>query len=228
MYQSSTDRISESKPCFSWLLWSLLQTKKLQNLNLPSLVYPAAEPPQSYPVVLFTGTHVKWTNRTTVLPTVPKASKGNLRSVRGETPHRLKPGRNQIPLHFIGKRFIQTVSVLLKMGLISVYRELYVSLEKNVFIVRLNTSYYFVLIQKFSPFLCNINKVSPTTQTVSTTNVWFQKLLWSGGVCMADGIIELCRVGWRPSTSSITQWWTWEASPWQVGRTGGGGGYKWG
>lgn len=27
---------------------------------------------------------------------------------------------------------------------------------------------------------------------------------------------ELWRVGWRPSTSSITRWWTWEAGPWQV------------
>lgn len=34
---------------------------------------------------------------------------------------------------------------------------------------------------------------------------------------MADGISELWRVGWRPSTPSITQWWTWEAGPWQLG-----------
>lgn len=40
--------------------------------------------------------------------------------------------------------------------------------------------------------------------------------VWFGGVCMADGISELWRVGWRPSTSSITQWWTWEAGAWQV------------
>lgn len=44
--------------------------------------------------------------------------------------------------------------------------------------------------------------------------------LW--GVCMADGIAELWRVRWRPSTSSITRWWTWEAGPWQVGGDVGG------
>lgn len=38
---------------------------------------------------------------------------------------------------------------------------------------------------------------------------------------MADVISELWRVGWRPSTPSITQWWTWEASPWQLGGWGG-------
>lgn len=32
---------------------------------------------------------------------------------------------------------------------------------------------------------------------------------------MADGISELWRVGWWPFTPSITQWWTWEAYPWQ-------------
>lgn len=33
---------------------------------------------------------------------------------------------------------------------------------------------------------------------------------------MADAMGELWRVGWRPSTPSITQWWTWEAGLWQL------------
>lgn len=66
----------------------------------------------------------------------------------------------------------------------------------------------------------------------SWLNVWFQLChppLWFGGVCMADGICELWRVGWRPSAPSITQWWTWEASPWQLGgwaEVGGTNGVK--
>lgn len=77
-----------------------------------------------------------------------------------------------------------------------------------------------------------ISKKAQFFSTLSWLNVWFQLChppLWFGGVCMADGISELWRVGWRPSAPSITQWWTWEASPWQHGgwaEVGGTNGVK--
>lgn len=37
-----------------------------------------------------------------------------------------------------------------------------------------------------------------------------------GGACVADAMGELWRVGWWPSTPSITRWWTWEAVLWQL------------
>lgn len=77
-----------------------------------------------------------------------------------------------------------------------------------------------------------ISKKAQFFSTLSWLNVWFQLChppLWFGGVCMADGISELWRVGWRPSAPSITQWWTWEANPWQLGgcaEVGGTNGVK--
>lgn len=55
---------------------------------------------------------------------------------------------------------------------------------------------------RFIAFTCLKNK---NTKMCPSLNVWFWSLLFRG-VCMADGISELWRVGWRPITSSITRW----------------------